>query len=751
MTNMVNTLPQAVGLLQSGRVEDALRQLASLASAQPANADVFSWLAIANVRARNIQDAQRAIEQAIALNPANSGFYLTAANVQQDLGNLPAAVDLLRQAIRIDPAFAEGHNNLGIILTDLGRIDDAIPAFVEAIRLKPGYARAHANLAAAQLRSLQFNDALASARRAVELQPDYAHAHHLTGSALVMIGDSAAAETALRTALRLKPDFVEASLLLAKTLMKLKRSVEAEQVLQQALSLSPARAEPWTVLGEIAAERDDLPAALAAYQRSLELRPNDLSTTARAAVLLPNVYASEAHLDACRDRMTQGIGHLRANADVLSKALQPERFGDAISNSFLLAYQGRNDRDLQRGYADFVGKVAQRALPRELQAMPRHIPQGRRIRLGFCSRFFYRSTAGNYFASWITDLDRSVFEVFLYHTHVVEDDLTMRLRAASDHFVQAEESFAFFLKQIRADQLDILIYPEVGMDRIVYLLAAMRLAPIQICGWGHPVTPGHRTIDYFLSCAEMEPPGAQAHYNERLLTLPGIGTRYELPRISAQVAAKTRADYQLPEDAHIYLFPQSLFKVHPANDRLLVAAIANDPGSLLVMFAGQNQFITQKFVSRLSAAFAAQGLPTQGRVKILPGVGHDDYKRINQLSDLMLDTLHWSGGNTSLDALAMGLPIVTLPGEFMRGRQTMAMLKLLGVEELIAQSPEDYLAIARKLGTDRQYRDQVSQRILANRARLFDDVAPPRALGQILARLALEPADADLPSTPLMK
>ena len=157
---MANTLSQAVSLLQSGRVDEALKHLSQLSSVQPVNADVFSWLAVANVRARRFQDAQRAIERAIQISPANAGFYLTAANIQQDLGNLPNAVELLRQAIRIQPAFAEGHNNLGIVLTDLGRIDEAIPAFLEAINLKPGYARAYANLAAAQLRSLQFKDAL---------------------------------------------------------------------------------------------------------------------------------------------------------------------------------------------------------------------------------------------------------------------------------------------------------------------------------------------------------------------------------------------------------------------------------------------------------------------------------------------------------------------------------------------------------------------------------------------------------------
>lgn len=740
---MTATLAQAVGLLQNGQVDEATRQLVNLTASQHTDGEAFRWLAIAYVRAGKLHEAERAIQRAIELNPANAGVYLAAANIQQDLRNLPAAAGLLREAIRLHPAFAEGHNNLGIVLADLGRVDEATQAFTEAIRLKPQYARAHVNLAAAQLRSLRFQEALTSAQRAVELQPDYAHAHHLVGNAYSMLGDPASAEPSLRTALRLKPDFAESSLLLAKILIKLKRPQEVDRIIQEAISRSPARAELWTFQGDRAGACDNLPGALRAYQRSLELRPGDLTTTARAALLLPSVYASEAHLAACRERVAQGVDYLILKVDPLSRTLIPERFGDSIPNNFLLAYQGQNDRELQRKYADFVRGLAERVLPGELQPLAHNDPTGRRIRVGFCSRFFYRSTVGNYFSSWITDLDRRVFEVFVYHTHVVEDDLTARMRAASDHFYQGEESFPFFLKHIRADKLDILVYPELGMDLPGYLLAALRLAPIQVCGWGHPVTPGHRTIDVYLSCAATEPPDAQAHYNERLLTLPGIGTRYELPQLSALVATKTRSDYQLPEDANLYLFPQSLFKVHPANDQLLVAAMGNDAKGVLVMFAGQNQDITRKFVSRLSAAFVERGLSAQGRVRILPGVSHDDYKRINQLCDLMLDTLHWSGGNTSLDALAMGLPVVTLPGEFMRGRQTMAMLTLLDVEELIAKSAEDYLAIAQKLAIDKHYRDQVSTRIRANRARLFDDPAPPRVLGQILERLAWESVTAD--------
>ena len=740
---MTATLAQAVGLLQNGRIDAATRQLVNLTASPQTNGEAFRWLAIAYVRSGKLHEAQRAIQRAIELSPANAGVYLTAANIQQDLRNLPAAVDLLRHAIRVDPVFPEGHNNLGIVLADLGRVDEARSSFIEAIRLKPDYVRAHANLAAAQLRSLQLQDALMSAKRAVELQPDYAHAHHLMGNAYSMLGDPVNAEPALRKALGLKPDSVESSLLLAKILVKLKRPQEVDRIIEDAMSRSPARAELWTFQGDRAGACDDIAGALQAYRRSLELRPDDLTTTARAALILPSVYANEAHLAACRQRVVEGVDYLNFSIDTLSRSLIPERFGDSIPNNFLLAYQGQNDRELQRKYADFVRGLAERVLPRELRPLACTGQRVGRIRVGFCSRFFYRSTVGNYFCSWITDLDRSVFEVFVYHTHVVEDDLTVQLRAAADHFYQGEESFLFFLKRIRADKLDVLVYPELGMDLTGYLLAALRLAPIQICGWGHPVTPGHQTIDYYLSCAAMEPSDAQTHYNECLLLMPGIGTRYELPTLSVQVANKTRTDYQLPENAHLYFFPQSLFKVHPANDQLLVSAMANDADGVLVMFAGQNQDITRKFVARLSAAFVERGLSAQGRVKILPGVGHDDYKRINQLCDLMLDTLHWSGGNTSLDALAMGLPIVTLPGEFMRGRQTMGMLKLLGAEELIAQSAEDYLVIARNLAVDKHYRDHVSQRLLANRWKLFDDALPPRAFGQILERLAQESPTAD--------
>ena len=102
----------------------------------------------------------------------------------------------------------------------------------------------------------------------------------------------------------------------------------------------------------------------------------------------------------------------------------------------------------------------------------------------------------------------------------------------------------------------------------------------------------------------------------------------------------------------------------------------------------------------------------------------------------MLDTLHWSGGNTSLDALACGLPIVTLPGAFMRGRQSAAMLRLAGVETLIARDTDDYVRIATRLASDRGWRDDLSARIRGGQGRIFDDPRADRGAGRSTERIA---------------
>jgi CRISPR-associated protein Csy1 len=199
--------------------------------------------------------------------------------------------------------------------------------------------------------------------------------------------------------------------------------------------------------------------------------------------------------------------------------------------------------------------------------------------------------------------------------------------------------------------------------------------------------------------------------------LPGIGTRYERPAIPADA---TRRRFGLPEGRALLLCPQSLWKIHPDTDALFAEVLAANPGALLVLFAGRDPTITAAFTRRLGDALARHGLSLEANAQILSQVGHEDYLRVNLVCDAMLDTLHWSGGNTSLDALACGLPIVTLPGRFMRGRQSAGMLELLGVPELVAPDRAGYVAIASRLVRDPEWRNALRARIRGAQEKLFD-------------------------------
>jgi CRISPR-associated protein Csy1 len=264
----------------------------------------------------------------------------------------------------------------------------------------------------------------------------------------------------------------------------------------------------------------------------------------------------------------------------------------------------------------------------------------------------------------------------------------------------------------------------------------MRLAPVQACGWGHPTTTGLRNVDYFLSSQAMEPADAAGHYRERLALLPGLGTRYGVPPASGPAE---RSEFGLPADAVLYLVPQSLFKIHPDNDALLARVIAADPRGKLVFFAAQYDAINAAFRARMAASLAAQGMALDERAIFLPYMTHAQYLRVNACCDVMLDTLHWSGGNTSLDAIASGLPVVTLPGRFMRGRQSAGMLEMLGVgRELVARDEDDYLAKAAAIAAKPELRAELSARMTAGHPLLFGRDEPIRALEDFLERAIRE-------------
>ena len=648
------------------------------------------------------------------------------ARAHETLGNRDRAIVDLEGALALDPTQARVWNELGLVCADAGQTGRSVAAFEHAVRSDPAYARGWNNLGNALRGVGRVGEAVRAAERATSADPTYALAWANLGALRREAGDDGGAQSALRRALVLAPALGGALMTLAGLLRERGDLDEAAQLFRRVASLDLRDANALFQLGGTLAERDDLVGAQTAFAGARSRDARLLRAAFAEQLSLPMVYADSAAVVAARAAFERGLQQLEHTLPGIAKSLDPERLQDELRwTNFLLAYQGADDIDLQRRYGALVGAMVDASQPALRAPMPRHGRSGSRIRVGFASVFFRDGTAGRYFEHWIADLPKDEFEVWVYHLVPQRDALTERIAARADHF----RSFPLWrpsqiAPRIRADQLDILVYPELGMATVTFALAAFRLAPLQCAGWGHPVTTGHSTIDVYFSSAAMEPADGPDHYTERLVTLPGIGTRYEMPVVPV---AATRERFGLPLQSPLLLCPQSLFKIHPDNDALYARVLRELPAAEFVFFEGRDPTLTAAFRSRLTVA----GIAAE-KMHFLPQCEHEDFLRVMLLCDLMLDTLHWSGGNSSLDALACGLPIVTLPGRFMRGRQSAGMLGLMGIDELVAADADHYVAIAARLVRDHAWRAGLVDRIRALHPRIFNDAAPIDALAAFL-------------------
>lgn len=650
-------------------------------SANDPTPDTLLARAHAEFAARADADALRTAEQALGLRPGWPPALLLRANAGLRLGELDTAIDALQKLCQITHptapllnALATALNNRGSRARRAGDEPAALRDFEAALQHAPSHALAGFNRALCLSALGRREDAERALREHVSAHPQDLEAR----VELALLGPESPQRVAALAALQSRPDFTQ---LPAELRLRAERAGTAPaRALPPLFELDEEARRRWAwPLGEQLRLDNHAEAARRAYAASPSRADTPLRERLAAALSGPMVYADTAQLQAERARQREA---LHALAHTLQRTPpRGQTLDDLAWSHFTLAYMGEHDTALMGELGALMQSAARAVAPGLDEAPACAYP----MRVVLVGSVFRDCTAGAYFGGWIRWLREAGFEVVLYQLGPHRDAETERMAAIASrfHFIDEDTPLPAIAQRLHAERAGLLLYPELGMDARLYPLAALQLARRQAMAWGHPVTSGLRSLDACFSCAEMEPADAAQHYLEPLRLLPGLGVDYRRPPLPPPAP---RAELGLPERGPLLLAPQSLFKLHPDNDALYAELLQRLPQANLLLFDDRTAWreaLTQRLQRAGVDLTRLHWLATGSRAR---------YLQINAACDLMLDSRHFSGGNASLDALQAGLPVLTTPGRFMRGRQTAAMLGRIGLRERLCVEDPAQLA-----------------------------------------------------------
>ncbi len=685
-------------------------------------------------------EAERIYLELLQLNKNNANLWQNLGTLYYEQGENLKALDCLNKTLQIDNSQGIYHYTIGLILEKI-EINKAIESYEISIELNPKLVDAYGNLGNIFLAQNQVDKAEVVFRKAITANPFHFGGYVNLGNLLLVHYQQIDAAIScykkafalnqnepdilnnLSFAYKLKNDQLESLFYEAFAYFKKNEYEEAVKIYKQGITLDDPEAKnlylhlSWSLLALGKTEE-----ALEELNSALKLFPNNFLLQIANLHIIPIIYKDAVEIDFWRDNYRQRLDSLTENLPLYTE-IKSRNTLYAISRqtNFYLAYQCKNDIDLQRKYGQIVHKIMAENYPQWCQntaLSPLQI--GEKIRIGYVSSYLCNHNGANWSLGWIKNHNRQNFQIYCYHVGHNTDYITEQLQLYSYSFVHIPNDLEAICNQIIADKLHILVFPAIGMNPIDGQIAALRLAPIQCTAWGHPVTSGLPTVDFYLSSELMESENAQEHYSETLIRLPNIGLCYTKPVLPE--IKKTRSELGISEDCILYLCCQANFKYLPQYDYIFPAIARQVSNSKFVFISSvQGQYITNIFCQRLQKAFAELGLNSDENCIILPRQTHHDFLQLNLISDIFLDTFGWNGGNTTLNAIACNLPVVTCPGEFMRGRHSYAFLKMLGITDTIANSEAEYIEIAVKLGLDADFRNSIVERTSQNHHRVFED------------------------------
>jgi protein O-GlcNAc transferase len=566
---------------------------------------------------------------------------LADAHRHYQAGRFDEAQALARDVVAAEPDNSSALSLLGLTANHKQKFAEAVAWQRRAVAAAPGSAEALFNLGNALWDAGEADEAEACYRQALELDPNHAAVHNNLGNMLRERGRSGDAIECYRRAIAINPQHYRAYLNLGVALEAQSEFDQAAAAYRRALAIKPDYSRPYNNLGGMLKAQGRAGEAAAYYARAVELAPDDRAVHSNLLYCLQYDPA-----------MTPG--------------------------ALLVAHQA---------YDEALGP----ARP-AIHANPRD--PDKPLNIGYLSADLRRHPVGFFMSPVVTMHDRANFRVYCYFGHRREDAVTLYLRGKADVWRRTvgidDDELA---EAIRADGIDILVDLGGHTSENRLPVFARRPAPVQATWAGYVGTTGVSAIDYLITDRQHSPPGSERHAVEQLVRLPDGYICWAIPGYVPDVGPLPATQ---PGAVTFGCF-NNLAKLNPPVIALWGRLLRELPASRLLLKT--RELANPGACARIRELFAVEGVADEA----LLFEGHSEHAellaRYNAV-DIALDPFPYSGGLTTIEALWMGVPVVTMPGERFASRHSFSHLTVAGLGELVADGPEGYLRIATELARD---------------------------------------------------
>lgn len=718
-----------LGLVRSlnGRHSEAVEAYDCVLKIDPSDVETLVNKSSAYNELKKYDHSLNIVDEAIKINPLIPEAWVNKGTALSNLNLFKESIKAYKEACRLNPLCFDAWLNQSLPLNNLGRHDDALEACDETIKLQKNSDKAYANRAVTLYELKRYGEAINDFDKAIALNSNFAEYYFGKGIALHHNYAYPEALTEFNKAISIQPEYADALYHKGLTLYEMKQYKEALFEISGAIRINSQKAEYWYSKGVVFQDLCQPNEASQCFAHAVHLNPKDrLAQWANIFTFIPHILCDDEDIVFLREKFSRELRKL--NESIADQEISDLFKVVGTHQPFYLAYQNYNNKALLSEYGLICDRFM-RHWQLENKVFSLSSNKSNKIKIGIVSSHIYDHSVWNAVTKGLLlNFDPNKFEVYVFYLGEVFDEETNLAKSIATSFLCEKIPLVSWAKLICEKNMDVLFYPEVGMHKLTTQLASLRLCRMQIAGWGHPETTGLPSINYFLS-GELFESHVDDAYTENLIKLPNLASYfYKVPAIPTSHMFKVALQ---GDEIPLLVCPGTPYKYDPKNDWIFIE-IVKRLGKCKLVFFNYNKDLTEIFKLRLANKFNGANLSIDDFIVFSPWLASNDFYELMKKSTVFLDTIGFSGFNTAIQAIECELPIVTRKSDFMRGNLASGLLKRIELSQLIANSDDEYIELVVKLIHNKNYHNEIVEKIAAMKYLLYEDLSVVRAFEDFL-------------------